>query len=170
MGSHWLRTGAKFLVVLGWIVRYSLFSKKGVLMVFFGFVQRTLQVDDMSPKYPRPTGKWWFGCPDAGTSASKDKGNQSDFVSVHAADPPHGDDRDADLLDAGTVACCSSRSVLRPHSFLTLSLSLSLSITHWPAFLSLLIAKKKNRSKLRLWRVMSMENACHSNLRVCLKT
>jgi hypothetical protein len=48
------------------------------------------------PSYPRPAGKWWFGCSDAVKGKAVTHGN------IQAADQPHAHDRDADLLDAGT--------------------------------------------------------------------
>ena len=45
-------------------------------------------MDDGQPDYPRPVGKWWFGCDENSSSQMK-------------VDRPHEDDRTADLIDAG---------------------------------------------------------------------
>ena len=53
-------------------------------------------MDEGQPGYPRPAGKWWFGCDEVNFKSPSRPGGSKLFV-----DRPHANDRQADLLDVG---------------------------------------------------------------------
>lgn len=53
-------------------------------------------MDEGQPGYPRPVGKWWFGCDEINFKTASRPGG-----SKLGVERPHANDRQADLLDAG---------------------------------------------------------------------
>nr|CAH0102259.1 unnamed protein product [Daphnia galeata] len=72
---------------------YSYFFKNGQ---YWRFNDRSFKVDEGQPGYPRPAGKWWFGCDEVNFKSPSRPGGSKLFV-----DRPHANDRQADLLDVG---------------------------------------------------------------------
>lgn len=60
-------------------------------------------MDEGIPSYPRSAGDWWFGCGKRG-SVQNDNGSSFGYNGKLLMDQPHVNDRDADLLDAGTFS------------------------------------------------------------------
>lgn len=66
------------------------------MVTIFVYISCNPKVDDGQPGYPRPIGKWWFGCDQVNfKSSSRPSGS---LISV---DRPYANDRQADLLDVG---------------------------------------------------------------------
>ncbi|KAK4020362.1 hypothetical protein OUZ56_002346 [Daphnia magna] len=72
---------------------YSYFFKNGQ---YWRFNDRSFKVDEGQPGYPRPVGKWWFGCDEINFKTASRPGG-----SKLGVERPHANDRQADLLDAG---------------------------------------------------------------------
>jgi len=77
---------------------YSYFFRDGQ---YWRFNDRSFKVDEGLPAYPRSAGDWWFGCKADGSKGSSRNGGSLSFNGKLLSDQPHGNDRDADLLDAG---------------------------------------------------------------------
>lgn len=128
---------------------YSYFFKNGE---YWRFNDRSFKVDEGTPGYPRPAGKWWFGCSQDFRlkSSSKAESNLSPDQETN--------DQDADLLDAGfaqpdnqlddEVIIVAAPSVHHHHHHLALddsttsssSASTTIHPTHWISISLLLMA------------------------------